>query len=567
MPNSYEYIIYVRDKGTGNLKRIKRVGSDTYKKLTTDQSKLNERVARGAKQLKTLLVAYAGFSAVKGVATIGSEMEKTSLAFNTFLGSARKGQSVLANLNKFSNMTPFNNAEVIKSGRSLLAANVPASKLVNTLGMIGDVAAGANVPITDLSNIYAKAMNKGKLQAEELNQMAERGIPIIDELAKNFGVNKQKVFELGSQGKITSKEMVKAFQSMTAKGGKFNNLMQKQSKTTAGMWSTLLGKLELTAVALFNRVSPGAKKVIGFFTKLTDATRKLVEVPVERKLRDESMEATRLVAKLRFANLKEEERLEIIKKLNDISPTLTKNLDQENISIETLTNNLRQFNREQAKRLVLAGLEAKEAKLINKETKRRARIEELLYGKGRLTSSAVGTQALRIRDASESFLQARGFQKEEVIKTYDALMDAIQKEDTQLAKQLFKSNKSMFVQLSGQGFTESVRFTIRQLKNIKKEAGAQIDLAKRIKRLQQELGIEGDVNISGNKATMESLNESNKNIIQGGRRETNINVDINNLIETLSINKAGFKESIEEMERLVKETLLRTLNSANALAT
>ena len=42
-----------------------------------------------------------------------------------------------------------------------------------------------------------------------------------------------------SQGKISAKDMVDAFDSMTSAGGRFADLMEAQSQTLSGQWSNL----------------------------------------------------------------------------------------------------------------------------------------------------------------------------------------------------------------------------------------------------------------------------------------------------------------------------------------
>ena len=62
----------------------------------------------------------------------------------------------------------------------LLAFGVEGDQIIGKLQFLGDIASGAGVPIQDLAQIYGKAMAKGKAQTEELNQMSERGVPILD---------------------------------------------------------------------------------------------------------------------------------------------------------------------------------------------------------------------------------------------------------------------------------------------------------------------------------------------------------------------------------------------------
>ncbi len=258
MAVNVEYVIKLNDQLTRKLKVAQ-----------TQVDKLNNKVTQTKSSFAGLggLLARVGAAAAIGMAakaivTLGANMEQTRVAFATFLGDAEKANVLIAQLNEFANVTPFNNDEIIKSGRLLLAAGIPAEKITDTLKQIGDVAAGANVPITELAAIFQKATNKGKLQAEELNQFAERGIPILDELSKMFGKSKEEVLKLGSQGKITSAVMNTAFSNMTSEGGIFFNLMEKQSATLGGRFSTLIGKLQTVGIAIGEALIP----VLGVLT-------------------------------------------------------------------------------------------------------------------------------------------------------------------------------------------------------------------------------------------------------------------------------------------------------------
>ena len=225
-------------------------------------------------KVKGVLAGLGVGMVAKEIFTAGMNMEQTRVAFATFLKDAEKGNRVIGELNKFSNITPFDNAEVIKSGRVLLAANVPAEKLTGILKNVGDVASGAQVPLTELSSIYAKVMNKGKAQAEELNQMSERGIPILQVLADQYNITREEIMKMGSQGKITSDVIAGAFQSMTSEGGMFFNMMEKQSATTGGKLSTLKGSLGLLAAELGESANPA---IGGLIDKLIDLVNYLRE--------------------------------------------------------------------------------------------------------------------------------------------------------------------------------------------------------------------------------------------------------------------------------------------------
>lgn len=265
MSKQFIYELVVKDKLTGKLVQVSNVGQQTYNKLIGQQQRYNQEVETGSTligKLGGLFSLYMAGQTITNIVKMGAAMEQTRVAFGTFLGSAEKANQVLAGLNEFANVTPFNNEEVIKGGRSLLAANIPAEKLQDVLRNIGDVASGANQPLTEMALIYAKAMNKGKVQAEELNQLAERGVPILNTLAEMYGVTTAEVMKMGEKGQLTSSVMQKAFEVMTGKGGMFFNMMEKQSQTLGGKWSTLVGTMQKYAITLGEAVAPALKSVI-----------------------------------------------------------------------------------------------------------------------------------------------------------------------------------------------------------------------------------------------------------------------------------------------------------------
>lgn len=64
-------------------------------------------------------------------------------------------------MNQLADYTPFDNAEVITSGRLLMNTGVAPDLLSGKLTTLGNIAAGAQMPLLDMVAIYAKAANKG----------------------------------------------------------------------------------------------------------------------------------------------------------------------------------------------------------------------------------------------------------------------------------------------------------------------------------------------------------------------------------------------------------------------
>jgi tape measure domain-containing protein len=275
--NREEYIISLIDRGVSSgLKDISASVDSVRARMDGLQNGVGTKSKGLLGSLGGLTSMLGGLGAIAGIGylgkqviSLGANMEQTKVAFATFMGDTEKANALIGQLNEFANVTPFNNEEVINSGRSLLSAGLSADKVTETLGMLGDIASGVAMPLEDLGQIYSKSMNKGKLQAEELNQLSERGVPLMQELARMTGKNKGELYKMAEQGAITSDVLRQAFKNMTSEGGIYFGLMDKQSETTAGKWSTFVGQLQTLGIKLGEMLLPVLSKFADFGIMLT----------------------------------------------------------------------------------------------------------------------------------------------------------------------------------------------------------------------------------------------------------------------------------------------------------
>ena len=79
------------------------------------------------------------------------------------------------------------------------------------LARIGDVSAGVHGLVNEFAELYGKARVQGRLFAEAINQITGRGIPIIGELAKQFGASDSEVKKLIESGQVGFPAIEQAF--------------------------------------------------------------------------------------------------------------------------------------------------------------------------------------------------------------------------------------------------------------------------------------------------------------------------------------------------------------------
>lgn len=204
------------------------------------------------------LGAFSAQQLASKVMNVRGQFQQLEVAFETMLGSAEKANSLMGQLVKTAAATPFDLQGVANGAKQLLAYGIQADDVNETLVRLGDIAAGLSIPLNDLVYLYGTTMVQGRMFTMDLRQFQGRGVPIAEELAKQFGVAKEKVGELVTAGKVGSEEMKKAIISMTSEGGKFAGLMEKQSHTITGQ----ISNIEDAVDTMFNAIGQKSEGVI-----------------------------------------------------------------------------------------------------------------------------------------------------------------------------------------------------------------------------------------------------------------------------------------------------------------
>lgn len=233
--------------------------------VTAGLRRVGDRLAglatKGFKIAATAGAAVGGAFLTMGVrAAVAAE--QAEVAFEVMLGSAERAKALLGELTAFAAATPFRFPEIRKGAQALLAFGSEAEEIIPTLTTLGDIAAGVGQPIDELAVIFGKAKIAGRLMAEDVNQLVERGIPVITEFAKILNVSAEDVKKLVSEGAVTFPILEQAFQNMTRDGGRFAGLMERMSRTTGGLFSTMQDDIEVASRDLAIQLLPKIKELI-----------------------------------------------------------------------------------------------------------------------------------------------------------------------------------------------------------------------------------------------------------------------------------------------------------------
>lgn len=187
--------------------------------------------------------AVVGAAGAIGIKT-AAQMETANIAFETMLGSADKAKAFLGDLSKFAAKTPFDLPGLQTSAQSLISIGIDANKVIPIMTTLGNVTSGMGTGAEGVqrATVAIQQMNAaGRITAEDLNQLRDAGVPVFDLLSAATGKTTKQIAEMAQKGKLGQEELTQLMSALESGKGmeRFNGMMEKQSQSMSGLWSTL----------------------------------------------------------------------------------------------------------------------------------------------------------------------------------------------------------------------------------------------------------------------------------------------------------------------------------------
>ena len=118
----------------------------------------------------------------------------------------------------------------------------------------------------EMGSIFNKVVTSNRAQSEELNQVADRGIPIYQSLGEVMGVSADKVKKMASEGKVDYATFQKAMEKASG------NVAGEQGNTVQGAWSNAKASMSRVGAGFLG----GKDGEGGIFGKLAPAINGLI---------------------------------------------------------------------------------------------------------------------------------------------------------------------------------------------------------------------------------------------------------------------------------------------------
>lgn len=178
--------------------------------------------------------AFGGIYAIVKGAMVGVssaiQTEQEKITFGVLLGSVDEAEKRLEELSAFSAKTPFQLPQIIEANKILQTFGGSALASAQVMTMVGDMAAAAGKPINEVADKVGKmvaAFKAGKPFGEAAAELRRMGL-LTPEVEKQLE-------DLRKKG-ASANEMFAAFAGGM---GRFSGVMEQQSQSIGGLFSTL----------------------------------------------------------------------------------------------------------------------------------------------------------------------------------------------------------------------------------------------------------------------------------------------------------------------------------------
>lgn len=212
-----------------------------------------------ANAIKSMINAYSSFETLKtSLEIVTGSVERAGLLFEKFKNMAR--------------ITPFSVEDLTAAGTQLMQIGVELTDIEKTLRMLGDASGGDKDIFRRIVTNYTQIMSAGKSTAMDTRQFAYMGLPIYKVLK-----------DMGVEGTATARDITKAFEIMTSKGGAFFDGINKHAKTLKGTLNTIkeewteLEAVVMTETGFGENITKGLTEVKRTLNNFTVALEKLKE--------------------------------------------------------------------------------------------------------------------------------------------------------------------------------------------------------------------------------------------------------------------------------------------------
>lgn len=161
--------------------------------------------------------------------------------------------------------TAFGLDAAATAAASAVAAGIkPGQELTRYLSLAGDAATIAGTSFQEMGSIFGKVQTQQRAYTQELNMLADRGIPIYQWLQEELGVTQEALREMVAKGEVDAKTYFSAIEK------NIGGAALESGKTTRGSWANMQAAMSRVGAAIVEDIIPRVRDSFGNMTKWFD---------------------------------------------------------------------------------------------------------------------------------------------------------------------------------------------------------------------------------------------------------------------------------------------------------
>ena len=202
----------------------------------------------------------------------GMEADLQQANITTLLrGDVEKAKALYAQLSDYGVKTPYDKAGLIEAQKTMMSFGLSSEFAFGKLKNIGDIAMGNAQKMQSLSLAFAQATSAGKLQGQDFNQMISAGFNPLQVISERTGESMAQLKERMSKGGISAQELAQAFEWATDRQGLFYQGAEKAGQTLSGKFNKMMDSITVLALKVYEAISPMLGPLVDFMSAVFES--------------------------------------------------------------------------------------------------------------------------------------------------------------------------------------------------------------------------------------------------------------------------------------------------------
>lgn len=280
-------------------------------------------------QIKNYLGTYVSVigaaNIIRNLIRITGEFEAQRVALRAILQDASGADRIFYQLQELAVKSPFTFRNLTDYAKQLSAFSVPMNEIYDTTKRLADVSAGLGVDMSRIILAYGQIRSASFLRGQEVRQLTEAGIPVLQELAKQFSevegrmISAGEVFERISARQVPFEMIERMFNDLTSAGGKFYQMQEVLAETVKGKISNLQDAWEIMLSKVGDANSGMIKNAISTITEMLQNYETMIPalkaIAVGLVTLSTATSAMNAITKIRILLINQETRALVMQKL------------------------------------------------------------------------------------------------------------------------------------------------------------------------------------------------------------------------------------------------------------